>query len=372
MKKVTLALLLLAMAVMLTAVLASCSCGGDTPAVTSTEVSSSLTEGSDTTPDTTAVKTPAVTDSNTVVNTTAGKTEDTTPSSTATTTSSSDTSVTDTTPETTGMKVELPIVQVVPSTEKVDESGMLFLEDDAVKNGLLLTIDQNHPYESDFKGNKDTTAEEAMKAGFTHISATFKTVDNNHFLRNEAMTALTALIQAFDAAAGTDKPFIVEGFTASVDATDAFASGNVLKLRIWENDVIYGLNYNAYQVSLDGETVTYDKWFEAFASMYGFVYEGLVGDENHASGQLRYVGTIHSAGVKAAGSLEAYIDAIKTKTVTNVTVGEDTWNLYYVKLSQGDSIVHYTVVDLGANATYTVSGDNNEGVIVAVKVEAAE
>ena len=364
MKKMILLMTLLAVTVFLTATLAACSCGDETPAVTSTEVSTSLVEGSDSTPDTTAQK-PAVTEGNTVVTTTKGQTVETSPVST-------EASTTGTKPVVTTVKIELPVDPIAPWTETVDASGMLFLVEEAVKGGHLLIIDQDHAVEGMFDGNKDTTADAAIKAGYTHISNTFRTVDNNHFLRNEAMEALKALIGAFDAVAGTDRPFIVEGFTASADATSTFASGNVLKLRIFENDVIYGLNYNTFKVSLNDEMVTYDKWFETVAAMYGFIYEGLVGEENNAAGQLRYVGAIHAMGIKQAGSFEAYIDAIKNKTVTTATVGEDTWNLYYVKLSQGDSIVHYTVLNLGANATYTVSGDNCEGVIVAVKQAIAE
>lgn len=373
MKKVTLTLILLAVAVCLTAVLASCSCGSETPAETTAAESSSVTEGTASTPDTTVGKQPATTTSkkpaiseNPVISEVV-QTTGTTPVST------SGTPTSDTTPGSTTASTKLPSDPIEPWTEKTDESGMLSLSADAVTNGLLLWVDEEHAYTGElFGGNKDTTADAAIQAGFTHISSTFRTVDNNHFLRNEAMEALQALIAAFDLAAGTDKPFRVEGYTASVDPTSAFVTGNVLKLRIFANDVTYGLNYGTFQVSLNGEMVTYDKWFEATAAAYGFLYEGLVGEENNAAGQLRYVGALHATGIIEAGSLEAYLDAIKNKTVTTATLGEDTWNLYYVKLSQVDSLVHYTVLDLGADATYTVSGDNNDGVIVAVKQAIAE
>ena len=393
MKKIVILLTLLAVTVFLTAALVSCSCGDETPAVTSTGVVSSSVEGSGSTPETSG-KTPAVTNNNSTVTTTAVSTEGTTPDSTSTvpgttptstpsatsgTTpdSSSDAPASDTTPITSTTAPKLPAEPIAPSTEKADASGKLSLVGDAVHLGLLLNINENNVYDASivapFDGDENMTADEAIRRGYTHISSMFRTVDNKHFLRNEAIAALAALIQTFDAAAGTDKPFIVEGYTKdSADVTSAFITGNVLKLRIFDNDVTYGLNYNGFKVSLNGEMVTYDKWFAETAAKYGFIYEGLVGDENNAAGQLRYVGTIHSSGIKEAGSLEAYIDAIKAGTVTSATVGEDTWKLSYVKFSQSDSIGHYTVVLLGENATYTISGDNKEGLIVAVKVEAAE
>lgn len=373
MKKMTILMLLLALTVSLTVVFASCSCGGDeAPAVTSTDAANT-----DTAPTTTIGNEPLVTTEQTTEDTTAAASESTQPaSSTAkapetTTVAPLDSSSAQ---SSTG---KLPAEPIAPSTEKADASGKIALIDDAVKIGLLLTIDADHIYDlnshSLFEGDEHMTAEEAIRLGYTHISTMFRTVDNSHFLRNEAIAALAALIQTFDSVAGTDKPFLVEGYTASsADVTSAFVTGNVLKLRIFDNNATYGLNYTGYQVSLNGEMVTYDKWFAETAAKYGFIYEGLVGDENNAAGQLRYVGTIHSTGIKEAGSLEAYIAAIKAGTVTSATVGKDTWKLSYVKFSQSDSIGHYTVVLVGENATYTISGDNKEGLIVAVKVEAAE
>ncbi len=387
MKKIVILLTLLAVTVFLTAALVSCSCGDETPAVTSTETSTSLTEGSATVLETTKGNTPVVTDKKPTVTTTDVLTEGTTPTSTSTkvpgtvsvttpgTTPDSTTGTASTGTDSSDSTGKSPAAPVAPSTEKADESGTIALVDDAVRIGLLLTIDADHVYDLNshgiFDGDENMTVDEAIRRGYTHISTMFRTVDNNHFLRNEAMAALAALIQTFDAAAGTDKPFLVEGYTAaSADVTSTFVTGNVLKLRILENDATYGLNYHGYKVSLNGEMVTYDKWFEATAAKYGFIYEGLVGDENNAAGQLRYVGTIHSMGIKEAGSLAAYIDAIKAGTITTAVVGEDTWQLSYVKFSQSDSIGHYTVVLVGENATYTISGDNKEGLIVAVKVEA--
>lgn len=387
MKKIVIALTLLAVTLFLTAALASCSCGDEVPAVSSTEESSSATEGSDTSPETTKGNTPVVTNKKPTVHTTDILTSGTTPTSTSTkvpgtalvttpgTTPDATTGSTSTGTDSSDSTGKRPAEPIAPSTENAGKGGTLELVDDAVRIGMLLTVDKDHVYDVNsngiFDGNENMTADEAIRRGYTHISTMFRTVDNNHFLRNEAIAALAALIQTFDAAAGTDKPFLVEGYTAaSADVTSSFVTGNVLKLRIFENDATYGLNYNGFKVSLNGEMVTYDKWFEATAAKYGFIYEGLVGDENNAAGQLRYVGTIHSMGIKEAGSLAAYIDAIKAGTITTAVVGEDTWKLSYVKFSQSDSIGHYTVVLVGENATYTISGDNKEGLIVAVKVEA--
>jgi len=381
MKKITLTMILLAVTVLLTAALVSCSCGDDSPAVTSTEGSSSVTEGSDSAPDTTVGKTPAVTDNNSTVITTAGSVEGTAPNSTSTkvpgtTTPDSTTGSVSTDSNGTASTGKVPAAPVAPSTKKADESGKISVTLSDIKSGLLLDINEDHKYDTDvnplFTGDYTTTVDDAKKAGYTHISSMFMAVDNNHFLRTEAIEALAAMIQSFDAVAGTDKPFRVEGYKFELvySFPGAHATGNVVNIRTLIDGSTYGLNYLGHRVLLDGEMVTYDKWFEANAAKYGFIYEGLAGGPDTHSGQLRYVGTIHSSGIKEAGSLTAYIDAIKAGTVTSAVVGEDTWKLSYVKLSQGESIEHYTEIVVGANATYTISGDNKEGVIVAVKVEA--
>lgn len=375
MKKIFVTMFLLAVTVILTAAFVSCSCGSDAPAVTSALTSSDLIEETGSAPATTG-KTPV----QTTRTTTATNSNLTVPhittvgSTTATAPHSSSIQI-----ETSTQTVKLPAKPIVPSAEKADDSGKISLSASEIKTGLLLDINENNPYDAQvnllFNGDQNTTAEEAIKAGYTHISSMFRTVDLTHFLRNEAIQALAAMIQSFDAAAGTDKPFLVEGYTyasAAERLDSVYVTGNLLKLRVLSKDSVFPLNYTGNKVWLNGELVTYDKWFEANAATYGFIYEGLVGSENVKAGQLRYVGTIHSMGIKEAGSLEAYVEAIKAGTVTSATVAEDEWKLSYVKLSQGENIEHYTEIVVGANATYTISGDNKEGVIVAIKVEAAE
>lgn len=269
------------------------------------------------------------------------------------------------TPSTGGTPVT--VKPVGPTTQTAPESGKITVNTSSVKSGLLLQISSVTPYDATvngiFNGDHNTSAADALAAGFTRISSKFKTIDNKQFLRTEAIEALAAMIQAFDAAAGTSSPFRVEGYTAAAaeDLGSAYVTGNVLKIRTLINGSTYGLNYGAHKVTLGESSVTYDLWFAANAATYGFVYEGLVGAETNAAGQFRYVGTVHAAGIKAAGSLANYIAGIKGGTITSVTVGEETWTLTHKDVTADLEI------EVGKNASYIVSGDNATGVIVAYK-----
>ena len=329
---------LLAVTVCLTVALVSCSGGNEKPAVTTTADST-------TAPPTTENQIPVITTAKDAVITTVAESDVTT---------------------------KLPTKPFVPSTEKVAVDGKITLTVSDVKSGLLLVINTDTPYDTDvnsiFSGDYTTTVEEANKAGFTHISSQFAAVDNNHFLRTEVLEATAAMVAAFDAVAGTNKPFRVEGYKYEfASKVDAHITGNVVNIRTFYNDQTYGLNYVNHTISYNGEMVTYDKWFEANAAQFGFVYEGLAGAENIRSGQFRYVGKVHAAGIQAAGSLETYIAAIKEGTVTSVTLGEETWALTYVKLEENENAELSAEFEVGEDATFTVSGDNQEGVIIAVK-----
>ena len=256
-----------------------------------------------------------------------------------------------------------PADPVGPTTDKAGENGKITVDVSDTKKGLILNVSADYKYDDTvntlFKKEGDLG-----NAAFTKISSKFKTIDNLQYLRTEALDALAAMIQSFDAAAGTNKPFRVEGYTVGKAAVldSAYITGNVFKIRALNaSGNTLGLNYVGNKVSLNGSMVTYDKWFEANAATYGFVYMGLVGGENTRAGEFRYVGTIHAEGIKQAGSLTNYVASVKGGTITTLTVGGETWNLKYA------AVTGPTEIEVGKDATYTVSGDNMGGVIVAYK-----
>lgn len=272
-----------------------------------------------------------------------------------------------------------PVDPVPPTlTEKpqtAGDDGKVNIANDLTNSGLLTLVDNNHPYkyllDSLFKGTNETKYDDVKAAGFDRISSKFPAPTAGHFLRQEAFDSLVSLITTFESVSGTSRTFIVNGYTSAnaSTTTDDMITGNVVRLYIRGDDGNYGFNYGSKKVTVSGTSMTYETWFKENCAKYGFVYEGLVGsNENYQAGQFRYVGSIHAAGIKAAGSLEKYIAAVKAGTVTTATAADgSSWKVSYVTASDAAT----TEIEVGAKASYVISGDNMGGFIVAVKAPTA-
>lgn len=280
--------------------------------------------------------------------------------------SSTSTPVSSTTPTT--------AAPVPESTEKAGEDGKITVPSADASTGLLIDVSTNNPYkyelENIFKGDHETTQEEIAKTDYKRLvsaSDLIMTPGWTHYVRKDTYNALVAMMTTFNAQSGTTKAIQISGYTAAMSEalTDPFITGYTVSL-LGYNDGTLGLNYGPNKVTVDGETMTYDKWFAKYGATYGFFYEGLSGSDNLKKGTLRYVGTIHAAGVTTAGSLTAYLAGIKDGTITTTTASDGTtWNLSYVAASSEET----TEITVGANAVYTVSGDNSGGFIVAVQAK---
>ncbi|MBQ7365051.1 MAG: hypothetical protein IJW46_05595 [Clostridia bacterium] len=277
-----------------------------------------------------------------------------------------------TVPTTTQKPVDPIKPTLTETTQKADESGKVILPSASAASGVLINVSTEHPYTYDleniFKGDHETSQDEIAASDYKRLvsaSDVFVTPGWSHYVRKETYNALLAMITTFSSHSGTSRALQISGYTASMSnaVTSPFITGNVITILGYSGGTL-GLNYGVNKVTVDGVSMTYDKWFAKYAQSYGFFYEGLVGDDdNHLSGKLRYVGSIHAAGVAAAGSLSAYLDGIKGGTITTATASDgSTWNLSYVAASAEEN----TEITVGANATYTVSGDNMGGFIVAV------
>ena len=303
-------------------------------------------------------------------------TEPTTTTAAPITTTAPDTTTEDPVTTTTEAPVTTtaPITAAPPvpeSTQKADEAGKITVPSADAANGLLIDVSETNSYKYDleniFKGDHETTQEDIAKSDYKRLvsaSDFFVTPGWTHYVRKDTYNALVAMITTFNAQSGTTRALQISGYTATMSEslTSPYITGNVISMLGYSGGTL-GLNYGLNKVTVDGESMTYDKWFEKFAAGYGFFYEGLSGGDNMKKGTLRYVGTIHAAGVTTAGSLTAYLAGIKDGTITTATAADgSTWNLSYVAASADEN----TEITVGANATYTISGDNMGGFIVAV------
>jgi phage anti-repressor protein len=108
----------------------------------------------------------------------------------------------------------------------------------------------------------------------------------------------------------------------------------------------------------------YRKWLKENAAEYGFI-------ESFEDGY-RYVGIAHAKAISGNSkddieNLEDYIEYLKENTSVDKTaeikVDGNTYKSYYVSCKKGDTI------KVPKDADYTISGTNEGGVIVTVKVK---
>lgn len=312
--------------------------------------------------------TPAITTTDAPTGTTTGAPATTTTPSTATTTAPG---TTPSTPTSTRAPVSAVAPTLTETPATAGDDGKVTVNSADAATGTLILVDATHAYTygSLFAGGADAKAEDVLAAGFYRIASNdimkFSSDGYDSFLRQEAFKALAALLTTFDSVAGTDKPFLVTGYSSTIlsTPTDSRITGNAFRIRIFDGKDSWNFDYSGRKVTVDGSSMTYEAWFKANCAKYGFVYEGLSG----MSGCFRYVGSVHAAGVTAAGSLSAYLAGVKDGTIKTATAADgSTWNLSYVTASTEAT----TEIDVGAKATYVISGDNLGGFVVAVKAEA--
>ena len=106
----------------------------------------------------------------------------------------------------------------------------------------------------------------------------------------------------------------------------------------------------------------YRKWFDKHADEYGFI--------KSFEDSYRYVGVAHAKAIsdsKDINSLADYIEYLKENTSVDKTIEIEvdgaTYKSYYVSCQAGDTI------KVPKGAEYTISGTNEGGVVVTVKVK---
>ena len=105
---------------------------------------------------------------------------------------------------------------------------------------------------------------------------------------------------------------------------------------------------------------SYEKWLNANCTDYGFVQSFKYG--------YRYVGIAHAKAMTKLGyDLEEYLEYLKAetsvqKTLTITLDDESSYKIYYVSCKAGDEI------NVPSNGLYSISGTNEGGVVVTVKV----
>lgn len=266
-----------------------------------------------------------------------------------------------------------------------DPTSWLSLDMSATEGGMLVLLNNDHPYTFPTISNLINVYTYQQEAG---SQKHYSLYDVYRELNREAMVMLDRMLVDYTTAIDKN-PVIWTAYRSFDDQQELYDryngvncfkggctdyhTGNAVSIKLREraNDG----NYYAY--SLNSHSETYN-WFKENAHKYGFVmrypsdkkaYTGTLTDgEDH----YRYVGVTHATAMYERGMcLEEYLLFIRDFTLMGnhlqTTTEEGTFEIYSVKLSE-DGVTKVPVPAEG----YTISGDNCGYVIVTVPVASEE
>ena len=241
-----------------------------------------------------------------------------------------------------------------------------------INTGNLLLVNSDHEYKF-----AEGDVEETVLYGNIEDSV-FHTRDMVTSLHKETLDQLKALMQAFYNENKNSDIYVIGGYRTMDEQNDAYYSGNS-QFQGGCSDYHTGRSLDLAIVPSDGSSSGYYSptgvysYIDEHAAEYGFVIRFPEGKENYTHERARdytyrYVGVPHAMYMKQNSlCLEEYIDKIKEHTKDSpleVTVDKKLYQMYYAPAnSTGD-----TEVPVPSNKTYTVSGNNIDGFIVAVSM----
>lgn len=253
-------------------------------------------------------------------------------------------------------------------------------EEDAVRGNLIL-VNSTHEY-----GFADVSD---LSTIYERKSYDYKVASSEIKLRVECIDKLNEMMSDFRDAKGLNDINVTVGYrdyetqmsiySSYVDRYGiSAAEGNVAKGGYSDHNTGLGFDLSVY--TSDGVTQTLDymtaySWITDNCYKYGFVRRfdsaksditGVLGDEWH----FRYVGEAHAYYMfKYSLCLEEYIEELKKYPADGEHLvfsddGGSKWEIFYVALPNSGE----ASFELPEDAVYTLSGDNDGGVIVTVDI----
>ena len=301
--------------------------------------------------------------------------------------------VSETTQETTETTSETP--ETVPETEPETETQPersdtdftytdLILTEKDMHSGTLILVNSQYPYDFDidvetqtFYGNKNNS----YKISGIHIE-----------MEVEAMRRFNMMMAAFQEETDHDDLLVYDAsrsykeqeqiyFEELEQVGEKYASQNVAMPGHTDHHTFYAVDLLVFteegrSFALgEGAAKEYDDWMKKNAHEYGFVIRypeskrdrfKVICEDSH----YRYVGLPHSYYMDSAHlCLEEYIDALRSfpKDGKHLHVADNmgvSWEIYFVPAT-GD----LTAVPVPAGYEYTVSGNNVDGFVIAVRLD---
>ncbi len=262
-----------------------------------------------------------------------------------------------------------------PASKPAENGGDLSLAAEEVHKGDLVLVNADH----ECKFLEDT---EKYVPLYEHRSELYEAGDLVTKLDGGVIDQLNAMIGAYAAymnISDTDI-FVQDGFRTFEEQDDRHSSGRSMTFEAGHCDYHTGRTFDIYHydnssaygfapMTAEGNY----SWFADNACKYGFIVRYPEGKQEQTGEKprgytYRYVGVPHAVYMKENNlCLEEYISEVKsyTKDAPLEIRLEDgsSYSVYYVTAVEGS-----TSVDVPADKTYSISGDNCGGFVVTVKM----
>lgn len=305
---------------------------------------------------------------------TSAPTETTGPADTETAAGTETASVTETGAQTGGPEESGAPVTNPPAIEGEITWDFLSLEYKDTEKGILVLVDTDHPYTFPEKNtNVNVYGLKGRKYSLANSSVE---------LDETAAKRFTDLAQAFFEATG-HSDLMVSGAYRTYEYQDqlyqSYGAGRTFAPGCSDYHVGTSLYVKVFDKDGDGITRELDalkgdyEWVMDHAHEYGFVMRypenktEFTGTVTDGQGHYRYVGVAHATLMKQKNlCFEEYLDYLQDFTYTGnhltVSTAEGGFEIFYVPL-MADGV---TKVPVPNNFPYTISGDNDGGVIVTI------
>lgn len=327
----------------------------------------------DTPPDDTSVSEPETTTTSSqeiVTETTATEVPaETTPESVTTTTDTTSTTQTTTSTESATTTTTTSATKKEPLPDGYTE---IPLDTEKIYSGNLITVNTNNIY-------RFPTDDINVVTLYDHINTQYYGVsDLVVCLDEEVIEHLNELMEDFAENQYNTDIVVIGGYRSSEDQSQRYNEG-ISGVMSGFSDYHTGRSFDMGVFPQDGSGSGYYSptgiyaWIDEHAADYGFVVRYPEGKEVYTNERARtqtyrYVGVPHSTYMKQNNlCLEEYIEKLKSYTINKpleISSGTSLYKVYYVEADDGTE----TDVGIPLGSDYEVSGNNQDGFIVSVKV----
>lgn len=246
------------------------------------------------------------------------------------------------------------------------------VETNNIYSGNLLEVNGNHIYQFPTGDTNIVTLYDHIKTEYYGVS------DFEVKLDEEVIEHLNDLMQDFAETQNNTDIVIIGGYRSAEDQNQRYNNG-ISGVIAGFSDYHTGRSFDMGVFPQDGASSGYYSptgvyaWIDEHAADYGFVVRFPEGKESFTNEisrtqTYRYVGVPHSTYMKRNNlCLEEYIEKIKSYTINKpleISSGKDLYKVYYIGVDSG----YTTQLGVPTEEDYEISGNNEDGFIITVKV----